>query len=169
MTLGWIEYIIIVVSSAGGVIFSKSADDHFDHSRTSEKSMTMNILDAHSVARCGGALLRVKIPPAIDILPCVEVNIDNAFELSRDSTLTFRPTYYICRANTANVIVIREHRGRVTGLQMYTFDFCCSAAFEAAFQFERRSPTFAANINSSGSEEARVVITSSCADAIREV
>jgi len=64
--------------------------------------MTMNILDARSIALCGGALLRVKLPPEIDILPCVEVNIDNAFELSRDSTSMFRPesnTHYICRAN----------------------------------------------------------------------
>ena len=113
MTLGWIEYIIVVVSSAGGVVFSKSADDHFDHSRTSEKSMTMNILDAHSVARCGGALLRVKLPPEIDILPCVEVNIDNAFELSRDSTLTFRPTYDICRANKA--VTWASGTGKVRG------------------------------------------------------
>ena len=126
MTLGWIEYIIVVVSSAGGVIFSKSADDHFDHSRTSEKSMTMNILDAHSVARCGGALLRVKLPPEIDILPCVEVNIDNAFELSRDSSFKVNVEtnllYLSCKQSCyLSIVMIR----RGTGLQMYTFDFCC--------------------------------------------
>ena len=120
MTLGWIEYIIVVVSSAGGVILSKSADDHFDHSRTSEKPMTMNILDAHSVALCGAALLRVKLPPEIDTLPCVELNIDNVFELSRDSTFNVNVQTRI----TIFVAQTKEHRGDLKG-NGYTFDFCC--------------------------------------------
>jgi len=88
--------------------------------------MTMNILDAHSVARCGGALLRVKLPPEIDILPCVEVNIDNAFELSRDSSFKVNVEtnllYLSCKQSCyLSIVMIR----RGTGLQMYTFDFCC--------------------------------------------